>query len=45
VPLGVLTICGAVLLQRLRLVRPDAVNRKIKAEDTLPGWKGRLLLF
>ena len=26
-------------------VQPDAVNRKIKAEDTLPRWKGRLLLF
>ena len=24
---------------------PAAVNRKIKAEDALPGWKGRLLLF
>nr|DAW27039.1 MAG TPA: hypothetical protein [Caudoviricetes sp.] len=24
---------------------PDAVNRKIKAEDALPRWKGRLLLF
>jgi hypothetical protein len=24
---------------------PVAVNRKIKAEDALPGWKGRLLLF
>ena len=24
---------------------PATVNRKIKAEDALPGWKGRLLLF
>ena len=44
-PIGVLTICGAVLLQRLRLVQPDAVNREIKTEDALPGWEGRLLLF
>ena len=38
------SLCGVFLFARL-LVQPDAVNRKIKAEDALPGWKGRLLLF
>ena len=38
------SLCGVFLFARL-LVQPDAVNRKIKAEDALPRWKGRLLLF